>query len=209
MAWLRKNNRITKVQFIPNYRVDTWWDIGFNDINAIWFVQTIGLQIHVINYYENFNEGLGHYAEILRDMQDDLDYKYGKHYVPHDMDNHDYSIGRKRSDYAKDLGLITKTVPKLSIESGIEAVRKLLPYCVFDLEKCDTGLKHLEAYRKEWDEKRGTYRNHPYHDVSSNGADAFRTGSVIHPFTKTNFKRKGSILIAIPTGAPPAKGWTA
>jgi hypothetical protein len=209
MAWLRKNNRITQVDFIPNYRVDTWWDIGFNDINAIWFVQTIGLQIHVINYYENFNEGLGHYAEKLRDMQEELDYKYGKHYVPHDMDNHDYSIGRRRSDYAKDLGLITKTVPKLSVESGIEAVRKLLPYCVFDLKKCDGGLKHLEAYRKEWDEKRGTYRNHPYHDVSSNGADAFRTGSVVHPFTKTNFKRKGSILIPVPTGAPPAKGWGA
>jgi hypothetical protein len=36
------------------------------------------------------------------------------------------------------------------------------------------GLKALKAYRKEWDEERGTWRDKPRHDWASHGADAFR-----------------------------------
>jgi len=206
-VFLRKNNRITKVPYQPFYPVDTWWDLGFNDTNSIWFVQTIANQVHVINFYENYNEGLGHYAEFLKGLQSELGYKYGRHFTPHDIGVHDYSIGRTRQAYAKDFGLKLIKGAQLSIESGIEAVRKLLPYCVFDEELCDEGLISLEAYRKEWDEKRAVYRNKPLHDHASNAADAFRTGAVVHPFTKMNFIRQGSFLI--PKPPPKDKGWSA
>lgn len=205
-TFLRAKNRITTVPHHPDYKVDTWWDLGFNDINAIWFIQTIGREIRVINYYANFGEGLGHYAEYLRSTSTELGYKYDIHYTPHDIGVHDYSIGRTRQDMAKDYGLKLKRVDRLSKESGIEAVRKLLPSCVFDLELCDEGIKALEAYRKEWDEKKATYRNTPYHDWASNGADAFRTGATVHPFTKINFERQGMILV--PKQAPKPNAWT-
>ena len=206
MLWLRKKNRILKLDAQPNYSVDTWWDIGFNDTNAIWFVQTIGMMIHVIDYYENSGEGLGHYAEYLKERAEEFGYKYGTHYTPHDMSVHDYSIGRTRQDYAKDLGLKVRVVEKLGVQSGIEAVRKILPYCVFDIEKADKGIICLESYRKEWDEKKAAYRKNPYHDHASNGADAFRTGATAHPFTKINFQRDGMQLV--PKKAPNPKGWT-
>jgi hypothetical protein len=41
------------------------------------------------------------------------------------------------------------------------------------------GIKTLEAYRKDWDEDRGAWRNKPRHDFSSHGADGFRTGVAI------------------------------
>jgi hypothetical protein len=218
MIWLRKKDRITKVPWTPNYPVDTWWDIGFNDTNSIWFIQTMGQMIHVIDYYENFGEGLAHYAEYLRTLAAEEGYKYGIHYTPHDVGVHDYSIGRTRQAFAKDYGLKLKRVDRISRESGIEAVRKLLPYCAFDLEKCDQGLKTLESYRKEWDEKKATYRDTPYHDWASNGADAFRTGAQVHKFTKVMFQQiggDGGVLVPREgltgiggSSGPSPKGWT-
>jgi len=209
MVWLRKNDRITEVKWMPNYAVDTWWDIGFNDVNSIWFIQTVAQTIRVIKYYENYGEGLGHYAQYLKDLTTSDKWKFGIHYAPHDVGVHDYSIGRTRQDFAKDYGLKLKKVDRLSPESGIEAVRKLLPYCVFDLEECDEGLKALESYRKEWDEKKANYRDRPYHDWASNGADAFRTGAQVHPFTKIMFKQIGNDGgILVPKTEPNPKGWT-
>lgn len=210
MIWLRKNDRICEVPALPNYPIDTWWDIGFNDINAIWFIQTVAQTVRVIRYYQNYNEGLGHYATFLKDLQTSDSYRYGTHYTPHDVGVHDYSIGRTRQDFAKDYGLKLVRVDRISPESGIEAVRKLLPYCAFDLELCDDGLKAMESYRKEWDEKKATYRDRPYHDWASNGADAFRTGAQVHPFTRIMFNQiggDGGILVP-KTEGPNPKGWT-
>ena len=61
-----------------------------------------------------------------------------------------------------------------SIDDGIEQVREILPRCVFDEHKCDEGISHLENYRKEWDDKRGCWKDRPLHDHTSHGADAFR-----------------------------------
>jgi hypothetical protein len=37
------------------------------------------------------------------------------------------------------------------------------------------GLRQLRAYRKEWDESRGVWKDRPRHDEASHGADAFIT----------------------------------
>ncbi len=45
---------------------------------------------------------------------------------------------------------------------------------MFDEEKCEEGITYLEGYRKEWDDKRGCWKDRPLHDNTSHGADAFR-----------------------------------
>ena len=65
-------------------------------------------------------------------------------------------------------------LPRASVDDGIEQVREILPRCVFDEHKCDEGISHLENYRKEWDDKRGCWKDRPLHDHTSHGADAFR-----------------------------------
>ena len=37
------------------------------------------------------------------------------------------------------------------------------------------SIKVLKAYRKEWDEEHGCWKDKPRHDWASHGADAFRT----------------------------------
>jgi len=57
-----------------------------------------------------------------------------------------------------------------AIAGGLCPVR-----CQFDEQACGLGLKRLRAYRKEWDEGRGVWKDRPRHDDASHGADAFMT----------------------------------
>jgi hypothetical protein len=67
------------------------------------------------------------------------------------------------------------TVPRTrKISTDIQAVRNALAGCWFDAGRCEQGLRHLDGYRRAWDEKRGIWRDRPHHDTASHGADAFR-----------------------------------
>ena len=83
-----------------------------------------------------------------------------------------------------------KVVPKAGIDTGIESAREILPKCVFDEEKCSEGISRLEGYRKEWDDKRGCWKDKPLHDATSHGADSFRYFAV----TKNNRKQVGTVF---------------
>jgi len=58
------------------------------------------------------------------------------------------------------------------------------PKCWFDREKTKEGLEGLKQYRKQWDDKRKVFQSHPYHDWTSNPADAFSQFAV--GFTAAN-----------------------
>src|SRR5215203_3987266 len=64
--------------------------------------------------------------------------------------------------------------PRNKLEA-ISAARCAFASCQFDEQACDEGLKRLRAYRKEWDEDRGVWKDRPRHDDASHGADAFLT----------------------------------
>ncbi len=176
MQTARKEGRICSVPYNESILVNTWWDLGYNDINAIWFTQNVGREIHVIDFYSNSGEGLLHYADYLKEKP----YRYGIWMAPHDIMVHEYTSGKTRLETARDMGIKFQVGKQISKESQIENSRRIFGICVFDEVECDEGLKAMEAYRKEWDEKRGTYRNKPYHDWASNAADAFHTFSCHH-----------------------------
>lgn len=160
-------------------KVHTAWDIGVGDSTAIWFYQKVGKEIHLVDYYENSGEGLEHYMAVLKRKG----YDYGYHYGPHDIENREFSSGGKsRKDIASEgfeidgqrWRIYFTVVPRKTVHAGIEDVRQLLPRCIFDEHKCAEGIKALESYRKEWNDKLGCWRDNPLHDWSSHCADAFR-----------------------------------
>ena len=57
---------------------------------------------------------------------------------------------------------------------GIDLARQYFQYMRFDKARCSYLLDCLQQYHKEYDEKRKIYKEHPEHDWSSHGADAFR-----------------------------------
>jgi hypothetical protein len=170
LAQVRKDGRVCFVPFESRRPVDTFWDLGVGDSTAIWFVQQVGFEVRLIDYYEASGEGLLHYIKLLKEKQ----YVYGTHNAPFDIEDRELLTGKSRLETARSLGLRFQVVPKLSVDDGIDAVRNLLSQCWFDQAKCRGGLRALDSYHKEWDERHQVFRNKPCHDWSSDGADAFR-----------------------------------
>lgn len=171
--------RITRVVYQPEMGVDTWWDLGVDDATSIWFTQTVGREIHVIDYYEASGEGFPHYAKVLQDRG----YIYGTHNAPHDIQVRELGSGRSRLESAASLGIVFRIVPNIALIDGINAARSFLARCWFDRDKTVQGRLALTSYRKTWDEKRKVFASHPLHDWASNGADAFRYLAVGHKTT--------------------------
>ena len=172
---LEADNRVADNLYDDNLDVETWWDLGLNDSTAIWFVQRYKGEIRLIDYYENAGEGLDHYIDYVNRQ----DFEYSKHIAPHDIKVREIgNFGKSRLESALELGIAFEVAPKLSIEDGIEAVRKAIPNCWFDKNKCQKGLENLKAYQKRWDDKNQCFRNKPMHNYASHCADAFRTGIV-------------------------------
>jgi len=165
-----REGRIGNVPYDPSQRVDTWWDLGVGDSTAIWFTQSVGRAVHVIDYYENRNQGLPHYCQILNAKN----YLYGSHNAPHDIEVRELGTGKSRRETAWDLGLNFKVVPKLPLEDGIHAAQMLLPRLWFDRDKCKDGLDALRQYHRAYNDKTRSFRANPVHDWSSHASDAFR-----------------------------------
>lgn len=189
MAAAEQEQRITTVPHDPALKVDTWWDLGVSDATAIWFVQLVAGEIHVIDYYEATGEPLEHYAQALRRLAEPKkaggrEFLYGTHYWPHDGGAKTLaSGGRPLSALFADLGFQVSVQPRHDVQVGIQRVRQVLPRCWFDARACAMGIEALRAYRKEVDEDKSTdtrmyFKPKPRHDWASHGADAFRTGAM-------------------------------
>lgn len=163
--------RILRIPIEPSVPVNTFWDLGRNDTTVIWFHQRVGLENRFIDYYENNGESLHHYAKVLRDRG----YLYGDHYLPHDVVVTELTTNKSRAETLKESGVnplvvVPRTSDKLE---AIEMARRSIASCWFDSERCADGIRALENYRKEYDEKRQVFRDRPLHDWASNPADAF------------------------------------
>lgn len=169
-----EENRITNVPYEASLPVHTFWDLGVGDSTCIWFIQAVGKELRMIDYYEASGEGLPYYAKILKERG----YVYGTHNAPHDIAVRELGSGKSRIETAKSLGIDFKIVKNISIEDGINAVRLVFDKCWFDATKCKQGLNALINYHKEYDENRKEYKNTAYHDWSSHAADGFRMFAV-------------------------------
>jgi phage terminase large subunit len=170
MANAEKDKRIGKVPWERDIEVTTAWDLGIGDSTSIWFVQQVANEIRVIDYLEASGAGLDHYARELKAKP----YVYGRHILPHDVEVHELTTGKSRKESLASMGIQATVAPKLPVDDGINAVRRILHKCWFDADKCARGIEALKQYRREWDDKGRMFRNRPLHDWTSHGADAFR-----------------------------------
>lgn len=167
-----KEKRITKVPYDPRFRVHTSWDLGMNDINAIWCYQLMPSgSIHVIDYIEGRQKGMDYYFKQLREKP----YVYDRHVGPHDLSVKEYTSGEPRWKYAKRQGFdfMFDKNKKGSVQDGIAAVRAMLPRCYFDATKCERGINALKCYVAEEDAEADTLKK-PEHNWASNAADSIR-----------------------------------
>ena len=182
------NGQIGSVPYDPAYPVSTAIDLGFNDSTSIIFFQLINHQIHIIDCYENSNEALPHYVQILKEKP----YVYDKHYAPHDIDQTEFSSGKTRREVAYQLGIKFRIAPRLQLEDGIHAVKMILPRCKIDSDHCSKLLIALRHYHRKFNDKERVYKIKPVHDFSSHFCDALRclaTGLDENKITNKNLQR--------------------
>lgn len=185
-----RDGRIGDYPYNPARPVLTSWDIGIDDYTAIWFWQEDGTTATVLDYYEvsgdgadeivrtalpELNPNIDEAAEYMVALGRRIPFRYGKHYLPHDVGNREWgSGGRSRVETLMSLGVkpISRGVAQGPAER-VQASRQLLPVTRFNnTERVQLGIKRLRRYRRKWNDALGSYTT-PLHDDASHGADAF------------------------------------
>jgi hypothetical protein len=167
---LETKNHIQEIPRDDLCRTITAWDLGMGDSTAIWVAQIAGSEIRLVDYYENNGVGLDKYVSWLRDNN----WASAEHILPHDVQVRELGSGKSRLEVLQEAGLNVRIASRMSVDDGIQAVRRLLPRCWFNVPAVKQGLDCLRNYRREFDEKRKVFYDRPLHDWSSHGSDAFR-----------------------------------
>ena len=146
------------------------WDLGMGDSTAIWVAQIANQEIRIMDYVENHGQGLDWYVNWLRENH----WHIAEQYLPHDVEVRELGTGKSRLEMLQSSGLSVTVLPRLAVDDGIQAVRRMIPKCWFNMPKVRQGMDCLRNYRREFDEKRNVYYEKPLHDWASHGSDAFR-----------------------------------
>ena len=146
------------------------WDLGMGDSTALWVAQNAGQETRLLDYVENHGQGLDWYVNWLKEN----DWHKAEQLLPHDVEVRELGTGKSRLEVLREAGLNVKVLPRLSVDDGIQSVRRLLPRCWFNMPKVKQGLDCVRNYRREYDEKRNVFYDKPLHDWASHGSDAFR-----------------------------------
>ena len=168
-----EQGRVCVVDYQPEVSVHTAWDLGYRDDTAIWWYQVIRDEIHVIDHYSVSGANIQEIASVVTEKP----YKYGKHYLPHDARAKTLAAQGKSiiEQLAEYLGINNLAiVPDLSVQDGIQAVRKMLPITWFDIDRCTEGIEAIRQYEREYDEDKKAFRQTPKHNWCSHSADALR-----------------------------------
>ena len=166
-----------KLEVEAGVPVQTAWDLGYSDDTTIWWFQVVGREIRVLDFFSDHGHDVAYYCDIVNKRG----YDYGKqprHWVPWDAKPKTLAAPRPIIQQAWECGVKMRLVPKLSVEDGIQAVRRTLPHCIFDREKCEKGIDALRYYKRDFDKDKKVFKRVPLHDWTSHAADAFRYLSV-------------------------------
>ena len=174
MAAAEREGRIGTVPHDPALTVNTSFDLGMHDSTCIWYSQTAGSEVRLIDYDEFNNTGL---PEVVKHLNS-KPYNYGRHLFPHDVKVRELGTGKSRVETLRELGITAQVVRNIALMDGINAARNLIPRCWFDRDKCFQGIEALKLYRSEYNEVKQVLSNAPLHDWTSHAADSFRILSV-------------------------------
>ena len=177
---VRKKRCIPGV-YDPNLPVDMFMDLGVDDYAVIAFAQWYRGEWRIVGEYFNDSYGIEHYLEYARDSGFEIRTAHFPHDVRVREQTNSGADGRAKSreDFIKEwirkegMDWRVKVLPKLSIEAGIEAVRRMIPRMLMDVS-CVYLTKCILNYSKEFDDKLQVWKKTPLHDIYSHGADVLR-----------------------------------
>lgn len=175
MMEVREEGRVMEIE--PDYTrpIHRAWDIGVHDDTSIWWWQVHPSgQLLVLDHYASSGVGVEHYRDVCAEREAERGWMHGVDWVPHDAKVLEWGAGKTRVEAMQELGLSPMLIPNASLNDGINALRRVLPLCVFH-PRCEVGgINALEQYRREWDDEKKCFRASAVHDWTSHPADAAR-----------------------------------
>lgn len=190
-----EEHRITRVPIVEGIPVHTFWDLGQSDNTAVWFVQIVGLEFRLIDFYQANGHKMPHYIKMLAER----DYLYGDHCLPHDAANEMIAANSSVQKQLEDaivgnskLGRNVNIVPRIPHKyQGVEAARLIFGQCVFDKEKTREGVQCLRHAAHRRDNETGKVSKDLVHDIWSHGSDAFMCFAQHYKIEKKPIVTKG------------------
>jgi phage terminase large subunit len=177
---LEAEGRIRPLEIDKSVPVDTAWDLGRTDSTAIWFIQQVGREYRIVDYYESSGVAIHHYTDVLLEKKYQYKWRYGRHYFPADVKQKEWLSEKSRIESLNSLGIEPEVVPEHRILDRINALRRMLDRSLIDPVRCARGLEALRNYVREWSIELRDWRASPKHDWASHGADALGIFAIGH-----------------------------
>lgn len=207
------DKRFCRVPYDASTGVNVFFDLGYADYTAMWFMQKVGFEYHLIRFYQNHLKKFDFYLEFMQRQN----YVYDTLWLPWDASSDHLGTKMTIEEQTRAKGFRVRIVPKLSLLDGINAARTIFPACFFDEQNCEDGIKALRHYHYEIIEEEGRLKKEPVHDWASHAADAFRyfaIGSKLPGRHGANTKitniaerAKNNVIEAGRRGRAQALGW--
>ena len=198
LKWLEDNNKIIDFPILPEVPVDTYWDLGRRDYTTIWFLQKVGYEYRLIDYYTAAG---GDVDMFCRELQS-RGYRYGEHYLPHDAGHLRVGMAGKTIKQQFEVALPREKFNTLKVtrseQADIVATRAFMKRCAFNKTKCAEGLNALKNFSKKWSDTENRYLDKPANSWANHGADAFRELAV-NCMNDDNIPRPEIALNGMPT----------
>ena len=178
MQRMRAEGRIKRLPILHDVPVNTFWDMGWNDANAVWWHQYAALENRFLHAHQQSFLTLEARVIYLQQWQAENGIIYGTHYLPHDAENKSEQTGKSDVEILRELwkGQRFVVVPRTpSVYTAITGqCRPAFATCYFDIEECADGIAALDAYRWRWSETQKVFTDEPFHGPESNYCDAWR-----------------------------------
>lgn len=170
---MEQNGQIGVFPYDRALKTHTVWDLGVGKNLRVGFYQRDTTINRVRRIDHLVGEGSDGLPEMIAKIKN-KPYVYGKHFGPHDIEATDVGTGKTRMESARLLGLKFEVVPLQTIEDGLNAVPLFLDHLDVDKEHNKEWIRSMKNYGREWDEKRGMYKDEPLHNWASHDADETR-----------------------------------
>lgn len=177
-----RGNKVVRNLYDPNLPVDVYIDLGVDDYFVLLYTQWHEGEWRIIDEYWDNGYALRHYLDKVKDSE----YDVRALRFPHDIEvreqgSHNANgTAKSRMDIVREykrehnLQWRLDTLPRTSIDHGIECVRRIIPHMRIDA-RCTYIIDCMTNYSKKWDEKLQVWVSSPLHDEYSHGADTVRS----------------------------------
>jgi hypothetical protein len=170
-----REGRVMNLAPRPDLPVHAFFDIGFTDPTAIWYVQVKEDGWLDCIEYEEFT--ITSAPELIPTLRA-RGWYYGTLHLPHDGAHHEFTSGTTTEQILSGAGFRVEVMPRTDDARQVPSVRTILPRCRFgNTPGVRRGIDCLRNYHNKvkMDGGHMSWSPKPVHDWSSHGCKAFAT----------------------------------